>query len=118
MSLINILTKTIFAWFFLFFSYKSFRDWMIGKTVFDNINDYDENLRFPSVSLCPREKDSSLNLKLNQLRKDLNLSESNFQDSVQIFSLLASLSNIFKKIEKYSFSKLDVFPLIGRGNIL
>ena len=118
LKLINIATKLMFTWFFIFFSYESFRDWLLGRTVFDNINDYNENLPFPSVSLCPREKDEPLNIKLNQVRKDFNLSEKRSMDAVKTFILFASMQNIFRIIEQYSFSKLDVFPQNDSSSIL
>ena len=91
---------------------------MVGKSVFDNINEYNENLPFPSVTLCPREKNSLVNVKMKQIIKDLNLTEAQLMNEVQVFVLFTSMANISEKLEKYSFSKLEVFPKKDSSSIM
>ena len=114
MKKIIMIKSFIKFWFtcsFFYFSYESFRDFLLGKTVFDNINDYNENLPFPSVSICPKVKDSNVKLNLNQMIEDLKITDTRSLYNYEIYSFLThNVSDTFSFIDKYSFTQKDVFP--------
>ena len=110
--MIKSFIKIGFTCSFFYFSYESFRDFLLGKTVFDNINDYNESLTFPTVTICPKVKDSYVKLNLNQMIEDLKIPDIRSLYSYEIYNFLANnVSDTFLTIDKYSFSKNDVFPI-------
>ena len=109
--MIKSFIKIGFTCLFFYFSYDSFRDFLLGKTVFDNINDYYKSLTFPTVTICPKVKDSNVKLNLNQMIEDLKISDIRSLYSYEIYNFLTNnVSDTFSTIDKFSFSKNDVFP--------
>ena len=109
--MIKSFIKIGFTCSFFYFSYESFRDFLLGKTVFDNINDYNESLTFPTVTICPKVKDSYVKLNLNQMIEDLKIPDIRSLYSYEIYNFLTNnVSDTFSTIDKFSFSKNDVFP--------
>ena len=58
---------------FLWFSLKSMKSFYLGEVIYDFVIDNDnEKTIFPGVTLCPNQLNPFVNLKLEQLRKDLS----------------------------------------------
>ena len=109
--MIKSFIKVGFTCSFFYFSYESFRDFLVGKTVFDNINDYNGNLPYPSLSICPKIKDSHLKLDLNQMIEDLKITDTSSLYNYEIYNFMTdNVSDTFSVIEKYSFTQKEVFP--------
>ena len=53
---IKTFIKVAFFVAFLYFSAEAVKDFIIGDTVFENINYLNKTLIFPSVTLCPRQR--------------------------------------------------------------
>ena len=108
----TIIVHLGFSIVFLFFSYDSLLDYINGTILFDAINDYNELLAFPLVTVCPKQEGTYANFKLNKIREDFNLplSESELK-SPSILWRLVQLSeiNYDEMLQNYSFSKQDIF---------
>ena len=83
---------------FIGFSFSSVRDFIQGKSVFQIFQAKVENLAFPDLTLCPRQKNSLSYLKTINLQKDLNMDSSELA-SYKIFRILNS-----SLVEDYSFN--------------
>ena len=53
---IKTFIKLAFFVAFLYFSAEAVKDFIIGDTVFENINYLNKTLIFPSLTLCPRQR--------------------------------------------------------------
>ena len=83
---------------FIGFSFASVRDFIQGKSVFQIFQAKLENLAFPDLTFCPRQKNSLAYLKTIQLQKDLNMDPSELE-TYKIFLVLNS-----SLVEDYSFT--------------
>ena len=93
-----------FAFFIalLYFSMLSLIDYIHGETVFDVINDHDENLIFPSVTVCPKtKKDNLVYLDLDKYLKIMNGTVTPFSlSSYFVFQRLYNMADPFGFIEE------------------
>ena len=73
-----------------------------GKTVFDVINDHDENLIFPSVTVCPKtKKDNLVYLDVDKYLKIMNGTVNPFSLSgYRVFNMLNNITDPFGFIKE------------------
>ena len=95
----------IFLVLFFIFSLSSFNVYYNGDIVYNVFFDYEnEIIHFPSVTLCPSlEINNLVNLKLNEIQKDFNMSFKSLE-SFMIYRNLKTTKQLTSMIEKYSFS--------------
>ena len=95
----------IFLVLFFIFSLSSFYVYYNGDIVYNVFFDYEnEIIHFPSVTLCPSlEINNLVNLKLNEIQKDFNMSFKSLE-SFMIYRNLKTTKQLTSMIEKYSFS--------------
>ena len=95
----------IFLVLFFIFSLSSFYVYYNGDIVYNVFFDYEnEIIHFPSVTLCPSlEINNLVNLKLNEIQKDFNMSFKSLE-SFMIYRNLKTTKHLTSMIEKYSFS--------------
>ena len=105
--------KVSFFVIFIFFSLQSITSYLKGEVIFENINEYNENLVFPSVTICPKPKEAFIYLKTDQMAADLNVSnERSF--SGKIITMVGRHKDPLSFIQNYTFSKEEIFP---EGNL-
>ena len=104
-----------FAFFiaFVYFSMLSLIDYIHGETVFDVINDHDENLIFPSVTVCPKtKKDNLVYLDLDKYLKIMNGTVTPFSvSSYFVFQKINNMTDPFGFI-KENVSKIYLTPFL------
>ena len=95
----------IFFVLFFIFSLSSFNVYYNGDIVYNVFFDYEnEIIHFPSVTLCPSlEINNLVNLKLNEIQKDFNMSFKSLE-AFWIYRNLKTTGQLTSMIEKYSFS--------------
>ena len=95
----------IFLVLFFIFSLFSFNVYYNGDIVYNVFFDYEnEIIHFPSVTLCPSlEINNLVNLKLNEIQKDFNMSFKSLE-AFWIYRNLKTTGQLTSMIEKYSFS--------------
>ena len=95
----------IFLVLFFIFSLSSFYVYYNGDIVYNVFFDYENKIiHFPSVTLCPSlEINNLVNLKLNEIQKDFNMSFKSLE-SFMIYRNLKTTKQLTSMIEKYSFS--------------
>ena len=95
----------IFLVLFFIFSLSSFNVYYNGDIVYNVFFDYEnEIIHFPSVTLCPSlEINNLVNLKLNEIQKDFNMSFKSLE-AFWIYRNLKTTGQLTSMIEKYSFS--------------
>ena len=96
----------VFLLLFIVYSHKSVKDFVDGKAVLVQlIQEKDGELKFPDVTLCPRQERSLTFLKTKKLQEDFNLSSSDIV-SAKIFRFLGRNSKSRSSIlENYSFTR-------------
>ena len=111
----NIIAFIFFCLFFMF-SLSSIIAYYNGDILQNVFFDYENDLiPFPSLTLCPSlEINNLVNLKLNEIQKDFNISFKNL-DSFMIYRTLRGTKNLTSMVEKYSFS-LNEMVNIRREN--
>ena len=106
-ALVNVFITFAFFIAFLYFSMLSLIDYIHGETVFDVINDHDENLLFPSVTVCPKtKKDNLVYLDLDKYLKIMNGTVTPFSlSSYFVFQRLRNMADPFgfvkENVSKY-----------------
>ena len=106
-ALVNVLITFAFFIAFLYFSMLSLIDYIHGETVFDVINDHDENLIFPSVTVCPKtKKDNLVYLDLDKYLNFMNGTVNPFSlSSYLVFQRLRNMADPFgfvkENVSKY-----------------
>ena len=95
---------------FIFFSYQSVTSYLKGEVIFENINEYNENLVFPSLTICPKPKEAIFYLKTDKLAADLNVSNDRSLTGGKIIRLVKRHEDPLSLIQNYTFSKEDIFP--------
>ena len=112
-ALVNVLITFAFFIAFLYFSMLSLIDYIHGETVFDVINDHDENLLFPSVTVCPKtKKDNLVYLDLDKYLKIMNGTVNPFSlSSYFVFQKINNMTDPFGFI-KENVSKIYLTPFL------
>ena len=107
----------IFFGLFLLFSLSALRAYYNGDIVHNVFFDFEnEIIQFPSLTLCPSlEMNNLVNLKLNEIQKDFNMSFKSLE-SVLIFSNLKRSKNLTLITEKYSFPLTDMVNIQYENN--
>ena len=110
-ALVNVFITFAFFIAFLYFSMLSLIDYIHGETVFDVINDHDENLLFPSVTVCPKtKKDNLVYLDLDKYLKIMNGTVTPFSvSSYFVFQKINNMTDPFGFI-KENVSKIYLTP--------
>ena len=103
--------KFIFFVTFIFFSNQSVTSYLKGEVIFENINEYNEQLVFPSLTICPKPKEAIFYLKTDRLAADLNVSNDRSLTGGKIIRLLKRHEDVLSLIQNYTFSKEDIFPV-------
>ena len=96
--LLKTLCQFLFYVAFTGFSFSSVRDFIQGKSVFQIFQAKLENLAFPDLTFCPRQKNSLAYLKTIQLKNDLNMDPTELETYKIFLALNSSL------VEDYSFT--------------
>ena len=106
---IKVGIKIFFFVLFLVFSYDSLMDYVHGESVFDNLNEYNETLVFPSLTLCPRPKYTMGYLDLERVTEDMKKIGVNMSfKTLPIYAVFAAIQNQSDPssfVNKYSISK-------------
>ena len=95
---------------FIIFSLQSIISYLKGEVIFENINEYNENLVFPSLTICPKPKEAIFYLKTDKLAADLNVSNDRTLTGGKIMRLVKRHEDPLSLIQNYIFSKEDIFP--------
>ena len=88
---------------FICFSYQSVLGFINGDVVYNVIVENDAAPGFPSVTLCPYRKKSLVNLKIDEMKSDLGLKDSEIEGYNIMFPTLHLRNDTSDLIEKYSF---------------
>lgn len=105
--------KVSFFVTFIFFSLQSIDSYLKGEVIFENINEYNDNLVFPSLTICPKPKEAFIYLKTDQIAADLNISnERSFNG--KLIAMVRGHKDPLSFIKNYTFSKEEIFP---EGNL-
>ena len=104
-EVLKIVIKFTFVVTFIIFSLQSIISYLKGEVIFENINEYNEHLVFPSLTICPKLKEAIVNLKTNLLAKDLNISNEETIDN----RLIQKQRDPLSFVQKYTFSQEDIF---------
>ena len=96
---------------FLFFSFQSVSDFVNGKYVYDIINEKDDQLVFPSITLCPKQKRQMVHLNVEKLGEDFP-SKTNF-DKLEGYGVYTVIGKhypdqSFDLVKNYSFSNEEL----------
>ena len=94
---------------FIFFSYQSVSSYLKGEVIFENINEYNEHLVFPSLTICPKAIGAIFYLKTDKLAADLNVTNERILTG-KIIGLVRRHEDPLSLIQNYTFSKEDIFP--------
>ena len=113
-SMLKYLIKLSFFVGFIFFSLQSLTSYLKGEVIFENVNDYNEHLVFPSLTICPKPKEAIMYLKTDQLAAYLNISNERSLTG-NIIGLVRRHKDPLSLIQKYTFSKEDIFPESNNG---
>ena len=90
----------LFYIIFLWSSFYSVKEFVEGKVVYNIIKTKADELKFPDLTLCPRQENSLAYLKTKNLRKDFNLDPADIE-AAKIFPLISKNSSI---LDNYSFT--------------
>ena len=110
--------KLIFFGTFLGFSYESLADYIHGSSVYDNINEINKTLVFPSVTLCPRPEYTMAYLDVDQYLEDFNSPNQTFfikSAIYHIFRVINENADPGSFVDKYSFP-LDTLEANGTNS--
>ena len=91
---------------FIIFSFQSIISYLKGEVIFENINDYNGQLVFPSLTICPKLIGAIGNLKTDMIAADLNISF----EQTEIAGLIQRYRDPMSFVQNYTFSKEDIFP--------
>lgn len=105
--------KIAFTIAFFYFSYGTFRSYIEGAVIYDVINDWNDTLIFPSVTVCPKEQDSLVNLKLSKITEDHPSMSPADTIGPAMFSKISNLQDPLSFVRKYSYNQEEVFYSTG-----
>ena len=106
-EILKNIIKFSFLVAFIIFSLQSIMSYLKGEVIFENINEYNEHLVFPSLTICPKLTEAIVNLKIDKLATDLNIS---IDDTTIIPQLIQKQRDPLSFVKKYIFSQEDIFP--------
>ena len=106
-ELLKNIFKFSFLVTFIIFSLQSILSYLKGEVIFENINEYNEHLVFPSLTICPKLTEAIVYLKTDQIATDLNIS---IDDTVEIHQLIQRQRDPLSFVQNYTFSQEDIFP--------
>ena len=101
----NVIKFSFFVTFIIF-SFQSIISYLKGEVIFENINDYNGQLVFPSLTICPKLIGAIGNLKTDMIAADLNISF----EQTEIAGLIQRYRDPMSFVQNYTFSKEDIFP--------
>ena len=101
----NVIKFSFFVTFIIF-SFQSIISYLKGEVIFENINDYNGQLVFPSLTICPKLIGAIGNLKTDMIAADLNISF----EQTEIAGLIQTYRDPMSFVQNYTFSKEDIFP--------
>ena len=101
----NVIKFSFFVTFIIF-SFQSIISYLKGEVIFENINDYNGQLVFPSLTICPKLIGAIGNLKTDMIAADLNISF----EQTEIVGLIQRYRDPMSFVQNYTFSKEDIFP--------
>lgn len=95
---------------FIWFSLKSLKSFYLGHVVYEIYKDSaNEKVYFPAITLCPNPKINPLmNLKLDKLHKDKNITASELE-SFSVFGTLKAQYDLMNIIRNYSYTEEESF---------
>ena len=92
-----------FLLLFLMFSGGSLYSWIQGDVVYNLVHRVDNDLMFPSVTVCPTQDINPLmNIKVRKIMNDFNLSNEEV-NGYKITNTLSKLENLTSIVEDYSY---------------
>ena len=94
---------------FLFFSLQSVTLYLKGEVIFENVNEYNDQLVFPSLTICPKPKEAMMYLKTDQLAVDLNISNERSLTG-KIITMIRRHQDPLSLVQNYTISKEEIFP--------
>lgn len=106
-EVLKIVIKFSFVVTFIIFSFQSIMSYLKGDVIFENINEYNEHLVFPSLTICPKLKEAVVNLKTDLLAADLNISN---EETIEVPRLIQKQRDPLSFVRNYTFSQEDIFP--------
>ena len=101
----NVIKFSFFVTFIIF-SFQSIISYLKGEVIFENINDYNGQLVFPSLTICPKLIGAIGNLKTDMIAADLNISF----EQTEIAGLIQRYRDPMSFVQNYTFPKEDIFP--------
>ena len=104
-TLTKRLLALTFYLLFIWYSFMSIKEFVQGKVIHNLMPSKAKNLKFPEVTLCPRQGRSLAYLKTIALQEDLKLT-SDVVTTFRIFDIISQNPDI---LDKYSFKKEEVF---------
>ena len=105
-EIVKYVIKFSFFVTFIIFSFQSIISYLKGEVIFENINDYNGQLVFPSLTICPKLIGAIGNLKTDMIAADLNISF----EQTEIAGLIQRYRDPMSFVQNYTFSKEDIFP--------
>ena len=90
---------------FIIFSSCSIREFVPGRTEYELIQEKDEKLPFPDITLCPSQP-ANVYLKTEQMEKDFNRTFSGFGKN-GILPFLFQQRNLSSILETYSYTMAE-----------
>ena len=106
-EVLKIVIKLYFFASFIFFSQKSIYSYLKGEVIFENINEFNEYLVFPSLTICPKPAEAIWNLKTDELIADMNIS---IENNIDILQTIKRQKDPLSLVQNYTFKIEDIFP--------
>ena len=106
LNIVKVASFVLFIWF----SSHSVKDYFNGKIVFDIINEYNDHLVFPSVTLCPKKKNELIHINLDKLAADQPQHQFGLTSFYVFNTIGTNMSDPFGIVQNYSFNfeELDI----------
>ena len=111
----KIFIKAIFIITFIIFSLQSIFSFMKGEVIFENVNEYNEHLPFPSLTICPKVKEATVYLKTDQLATYLNTTNERSLNG-KLIQLVLNHDTPLSLVKNYTFSKDEIFTTSRTNN--
>ena len=111
MEKILLLTaKCVFSIFFITLSLVSLETWIRGDILYNIVQVPQDNVVFPSVTLCPTQtKNPLMNLKMGAVQSKLNLSDGDVNGFNITMTLINSQYNLSDILNNFSYTREESF---------